>query len=335
MAKVVTLKTDIQPAAEAFGKVAVLMGGWSAEREVSIKSGNAVLQALLRKGVDAHAIDVRKETVLAKLQQGNFDRVFNILHGPGGEDGVIQGLLEVTGMPYTGSGVMASSLTMDKLRTKQLMEGTNLPTPKYMVLDDNTDLNYVVADLGLPIMVKPALEGSSIGMTKVEDEQQLQDAYELAAQYEGAVIAEQWVEGSEYTIAILGDQILPVIRLETPNTFYDYEAKYISDDTQYHCPCGLSDDEEAGLQRLALSTFKITGATGWGRVDIMCDKSGKPYVIEINTVPGMTDHSLVPMAAREAGIEFDDLVYRILSQTLVTGQTSKQAGGETHVNSRQ
>lgn len=328
-----TLKTDKQPAAESLGKVAVLMGGWSSEREVSLKSGSAVLQALKSRGVNAHGIDVHRKTVLQELSEGQFDRVFNILHGPGGEDGVIQGLLEVMEIPYTGSGVMASALAMDKLRTKQLLEGANIPTPTYMVLDDDTDLNYVLADLGLPLMVKPALEGSSIGMSKVIEEQDLAGAYELAARYGGQVIAEKWIDGAEYTVAILGDETLPVIRLETPHTFYDYDAKYLANDTLYHCPCGLPEDVESSLQRMALAAFRTIGAEGWGRVDIMCDKSGKPYVIEINTVPGMTDHSLVPMAARAKGIDFDELVYRILCQTLNENKTKQQEGG-AHVNSR-
>lgn len=329
----VTLIKDNQPAAESFGKVAVLMGGWSAEREVSLKSGNAVLQALQKRGIDAHGIDAQRETILQELTEGKFDRVFIVLHGPGGEDGVIQGALEILGLPYTGSGVMASALAMDKLRTKQLLDGANLPTPRYIVLDENTNLEYVLAELGLPLMIKPALEGSSIGMTKVEEDDQLHAAYELAAQHSGAVLAEQWIDGQEYTVAILGEQALPVIRLETPNTFYDYEAKYISNDTQYHCPCGLPEEDEAGLQRLSLSAFKAAGAQGWGRVDIMCDQDGKPYVIEINTVPGMTDHSLVPMAARAAGMEFEELVYRILAQTLLTSKASQRARGDSHVNS--
>lgn len=311
------------PSPDAFGKVAVLMGGWSSEREISLKSGHAVLAALQQRGVDAHGLDVRRDTVLQQLEQGRFDRVFIMLHGPGGEDGVIQGALEILGIPYTGSGVMASALAMDKLRTKQLLEGANLPSPKYMLLDQDTDLNYVVAELGLPLMVKPALEGSSIGMTKVEEEGQIEAAYQLATQFAGAVFAEKWIVGKEYTVAILGDEALPVIRLETPHKFYDYEAKYIANDTQYHCPCGLAHEQEAQLQRLALAAFKAIGAEGWGRVDILCDQSGKPYIIELNTVPGMTDHSLVPLAARVRGIEFDELVYRILAQTLTTGNASK------------
>jgi len=324
MGKIVKMEKTNMPSPETFGKVAVLMGGWSAEREVSLNSGNAVLTALLERGVDAHGLDAQRASILQQLEQGHFDRAFIVMHGPGGEDGVIQGALEILGLPYTGSGVMASALAMDKLRTKQLLDGSNLPTPKYMRLDENTDLNYVVAELGLPLMVKPALEGSSIGMTKVEEENQIHAAYELAAQFAGAVFAEQWIIGKEYTIAILGDEALPVIRLETPHKFYDYDAKYIANDTRYHCPCGLAPEQEAQLQRLALSAFHAVGAKGWGRVDILCDQAGKPYIIELNTVPGMTDHSLVPMAARVRGIEFDELVYRILAQTLAVENSSQK-----------
>jgi len=308
------------------------MGGWSSERAISLKSGNAVLAALQQRGINAHAIDVQRDTVLQQLAQGHFDRVFIILHGPGGEDGVIQGALEILGLPYTGSGVMASALAMDKLRSKQLLEGASLPTPKYMVLDQDTDLNYVVAELGLPLMVKPALEGSSIGMTKVEEENQIGAAYQAAAQFAGEVFAEQWITGKEYTVAILGDEALPVIRLETPHKFYDYDAKYFANDTKYHCPCGLSPEEESQLQRLALAAFRAIGAEGWGRVDILCDQTGKPYIIELNTIPGMTDHSLVPMAARVRGIEFDELVYRILAQTMMTDKQSNAEAG--HGNTR-
>ena len=325
MGKVVSIEANTLPSAETFGKVAVLMGGWSAEREVSLKSGNAVLQALLRREVDAVAIDVARDTIIEQLQKGRFDRVFNILHGPGGEDGVIQGVLDVLGLPYTGSSVAGSALSMDKLRSKQVLSGANLPTPNYMVLTPDSDFNYVVAELGLPLMIKPALEGSSIGMTKVESEEQLPAAYELAAQYGGEVICEQWVTGSEYTVAILGEEALPVIRLETSHKFYDYDAKYIANDTRYICPCGLDEKNESQLQRLAVAAFKTLGARGWGRVDILCDEHNKPYIIELNTVPGMTDHSLVPMAAKANGIEFDELVYRILAQTL----TAKHATGST------
>lgn len=307
--------TNIHP--QDFGKVAVLMGGWSAEREVSLNSGSAVLNALLNKKIDAHKIDVKRETIFKVLAEGKFDRVFIILHGPGGEDGVIQGALEIMGLPYTGSGVLASAVAMDKLRCKELLQGTGLPTPAYMKLDENTDMNYVAATLGFPIMVKPTLEGSSIGMSKVEKEEDLYKAWQLAAEYGDTVIAEQWVTGSEYTVAVLGHEALPVIRLETKRDFYDYSAKYVDDDTSYHCPCGLNVEEELQLQRTALAATDAVGVKGWGRVDIMCDENGKPWIIEINTVPGMTSHSLVPMAAQAKGLSFDDLVFEILAQTLI------------------
>ena len=303
-----------------FGKVAVLMGGWSAERTISLNSGQAVLDALLRGGVDAHGIDVQRETVLTELEQGQFARAFVILHGPGGEDGVMQGALEVLGLPYTGSGVMASALAMDKLRSKQLLEGAGIPTPPYLALDENFDPDYVVATVGLPLMVKPALEGSSIGMSKVDEIEELSAARQKAAHFKGKVLAECWIEGREYTVAILGNTPLPAICLETPRDFYDYEAKYQANDTRYLCPCGLPAEEEHRLQRLALAAFQALGAEGWGRVDIMCTQDGTPFVIELNTVPGMTDHSLVPMAAKAAGINFDQLVLRILAQTLDLNQ---------------
>jgi D-alanine-D-alanine ligase len=316
--------TTVNP--DKFGKVAVLMGGWASERVVSLNSGQAVLDALLASGVDAYGIDVKRETILQDLQSGQFDRAFNVLHGPGGEDGVIQGMLEILNIPYTGSGVLASALTMDKLRTKQMLESQSLPTPAYMVLDDSTDFEYVVASLGLPLMVKPVLEGSSIGMSRVEEAEQLQAAWQTAAQFEGDVIAEQWIEGKEYTVAILEQQALPVICLETPRAFYDYEAKYQTNDTQYLCPCGLNEEEESQLQRLALSAFNALGVKGWGRVDILCDQQGQPYVIELNTVPGMTDHSLVPMAAKAADIDFNQLVVKILEATLESGNAKNNGG---------
>ncbi|MDH5777446.1 MAG: D-alanine--D-alanine ligase, partial [Gammaproteobacteria bacterium] len=259
-------------------------------------------------------------TVLSELQKGNYNIAFNILHGPGGEDGVMQGALEVLGLAYTGSKVLASSLSMDKLRSKQLLEAIGLPTPNYMVLEEDTDFEYVAATLGLPIMVKPAREGSSIGMSKVEDASQLHSAWQLAAQFSGAVLAEQWISGSEYTVAILGDEALPAIKLETDNTFYDYEAKYQSDDTRYICPCGLDEHAEAQMKRMALACFNALGAEGWGRVDIFLDEQQRPWILELNTLPGMTDHSLVPMAAKAAGIEFDELVIRILQQAIDKGE---------------
>ncbi|MDH5601423.1 MAG: D-alanine--D-alanine ligase [Gammaproteobacteria bacterium] len=302
---------------EDLGKVAVLMGGWSAEREVSLKSGEAVLNALLSKKVDAHKIDVKRDSIFEDLKTGHYDRVFIILHGPGGEDGAMQSVLEIMELPYTGSGVLASAVAMDKLRCKELLQGSGLPTPPYMKLEKTTDVNYVGATLGFPIMVKPALEGSSIGMSKVNEESNIYKAWEVAADFGDTVLAEQWVHGKEYTVAILGDEALPAIRLETKREFYDYAAKYDDDDTQYHCPCGLDEETEAQLQRLALSAFNAVGAKGWGRVDLMCNEEGKPYIIEINTVPGMTSHSLVPMAAKAKSISFEDLVFNILSQTLV------------------
>ena len=306
-----------QVQAKDLGKVAVLMGGWSAEREVSLKSGTAVLNALLESNVDAHKVDVQRETIFDDLESGQFERVFIVLHGPGGEDGVIQSVLEVLQLPYTGSGVLASAIAMDKLRCKELLQGAGLPTPAYMRLEETTDMSYVGATLGFPIMVKPTLEGSSIGMSKVTVEANLEKAWNIASEFGDAVLAEQWIHGKEYTVAILGRTALPAIRLETKRDFYDYAAKYDDDDTQYHCPCGLSTEEESQLQRLALAAFDAVGAKGWGRVDIMSDEEGKPSVIEINTVPGMTSHSLVPMAAKAKGISFQDLVFNILSQTLV------------------
>jgi len=302
---------------EDFGKVAVLMGGWSAEREVSLNSGEAVLTALLKSNIDAHKIDVKRESIFNDLSEGQFDRAFIILHGPGGEDGVVQSVLEIMGLPYTGSGVLASAIAMDKLRCKELLQGAGLPTPAYMKLDETTDMNYVGATLGFPIMVKPTLEGSSIGMSKVDEEGDLRKAWQIAAKYGDTVIAEQWINGREFTVAILGDIALPVIRLETKRDFYDYAAKYDDNDTLYHCPCGLNEEQESQLQRLALSAFETVGAKGWGRVDIMSDENAKPSVIEINTVPGMTSHSLVPMAAKASGYSFDELVFNILSQTLI------------------
>lgn len=307
----------INVAVNDLGKVAVLMGGWSAERKVSLKSGEAVLEALLEKKVDAHKIDVKRESIFDELKVGQFDRVFIILHGPGGEDGVIQSVLEVLQLPYTGSGVLASAIAMDKFRCKELLQGAGLPTPAYMKLEKTTDMSYVGATLGFPIMVKPTLEGSSIGMSKVNKETELNKAWQVAAEFGDTVLAEQWVQGKEYTVAILGETALPVIRLETKRDFYDYVAKYDDDDTGYYYPCGLNKEEESQLQRLALSAFNAVGAKGWGRVDIMSDEQGKPSVIEINTVPGMTSHSLVPMAAKAHGLSFSELVLNILSQTMV------------------
>ncbi len=296
---------------EQFGRVAVLMGGSAAERLVSLKSGAAVYEALKRKGVDAVAIDVTASPIDALAGQ-QFDRVFNIIHGRGGEDGVLQGVLEVLGIPYTGSGVMASALSMDKLRTKLCWQGYGLVTPQWCVLKDANDIDACIQKLGFPVIVKPAQEGSSIGMSKAANRDELVNALRLAAEYRCDVYAEAWVTGKEYTVAVLAGEALPVIRLETPNAFYDYEAKYQATTTQYHCPCGLSQGDEGQLRKLAITASEVVGVSGWARVDVFIDAAGQYQLIEINTVPGMTDHSLVPMAARQAGIYFDELVWRIL-----------------------
>jgi D-alanine-D-alanine ligase len=292
----------------------VLLGGRAAEREVSLRSGKAVLDALLRRGVDAHPMDPQVD-VLERLREGAFARAFIVLHGRGGEDGVIQGALETIDLPYTGSGVLGSALGMDKYRCKLLWRGGGLPTPDFALLRSAQDLPRAAA-LGFPLMIKPAREGSSIGMAKVEDLAGLEAAWVDAARFDALVLAERWVSGAEYTCAILGREALPLIKLETPRAFYDYEAKYQSDSTRYLCPCGLDQSEEARLQEAALAAFDAVGASGWGRVDIMVDRARGPQLLEINTVPGMTDHSLVPMAARARGIAFDDLVWQILETTL-------------------
>ncbi len=301
-----------------FGKVGVLFGGKSAEREVSLKSGSMVLAALKARGVDAHAFDPRERSLDA-LAAERFERVFIALHGRYGEDGTMQGALELLGIPYTGSGVLASALAMDKWRTKLLWQAAGVPTPPYAMLDRQTDFRAVAARLGLPIMVKPANEGSSIGMSKVRRAEDLEEAFALAVNYDDAVIAEKFIEGAELTGGILGETALPLIRLETPRDFYDYQAKYVSDDTRYILPCGLDADKEREVQALGLAAFRALGCRGWGRVDLMLDRQGQPWFLEVNTSPGMTDHSLVPMAARHAGIPFDELCVRILGMATVTG----------------
>lgn len=297
--------------AEDFGHVAVLMGGTAAEREVSLTSGRAVLAALVRRGVRATGVDVQGNLVASVLDRG-FDRAFNIIHGRGGEDGVLQGTLESLGLPYTGSGVLASALAMDKLRTKLCWLGAGIPTPAWCALDSDADLGRCAAELGFPVIVKPSAEGSSIGMSRAGSLDELKLAWESASRFECAVFAEQWVGGREYTAAVLDDDPLPLIRLETPNAFYDFDAKYRADTTRYHCPSELDGDTEARFQQLALKACRAVGVRGWGRVDLLVDASGQPSLIEVNTVPGMTDHSLVPMAAKAAGIPFDELVWRIL-----------------------
>ena len=294
-----------------FGKVAVLMGGRSAERPVSLKSGAMVLAALKKKGVDAHAFDP-KERGIGALAGDRFDRAFVILHGRYGEDGTIQGALELLGIPYTGSGVLASALAMDKWHAKLVWQSCGIPTPRCELLAHGADMQAVATRLGLPLMVKPANEGSSIGMTKVKSARDLPEAYALAANYDSVVIAEAFVDGVELTAGILGDKPLPLIKLETPREFYDYEAKYSADDTRYLIPCGLPPDAERIVQDEALFAFNALGCSGWGRVDLMLDRLGKPYFLEVNTSPGMTDHSLVPMAARHVGLSFEDLCLRIL-----------------------
>jgi len=300
---------------EKFGRVAVLMGGSAAERAVSLRSGKAVYDALKRKGVDAVAIDVTDSPINA-LAGIKVDRVFNIIHGRGGEDGVLQGVLQVMGIPYTGSGVMASALTMDKLRTKLCWQGYGLVTPTWCLLQDENDLEACIEKLGFPVIVKPAQEGSSIGMSKANSRDELYKALQVALEYRCDVYAESWVTGKEYTVAVLNDEALPVIRLESPHTFYDYEAKYNATTTQYHCPCGLDQEQELFLRNLAVTASKVVGAKGWARVDVFIDDSGQYQLIEINTVPGMTDHSLVPMAAKQAGIDFEELVWRVLETSL-------------------
>ena len=300
-----------------FGKVAVMLGGTSAERPVSLNSGAAVLAALTRQGVDAHAFDPANRN-LGDLISGEFDRVFIALHGRFGEDGCMQGALELLAIPYTGSGVMASAIGMDKWRTKLLWRAAGLPTADWEILDAASDFAAVEKRLGLPIFVKPAREGSSIGMSKVIEAGTLAAAYETAAEHDALVLAEKFIDGAEFTVGILGDSALPLIRLEPAKdkAFYDFEAKYIRNDTQYHCPAGLPEAQEMALRQLALDAFRLVDGRGWGRVDLMLDSLGNPYLLEVNTSPGMTDHSLVPMAARVAGMDFDALCLKILEQTL-------------------
>lgn len=297
--------------ANKFGKVAVLFGGKSAEREVSLKSGAAVLAALQRSGVDAHAFDPAARG-LHELQEQGFQRVFIALHGRFGEDGTVQGALELMGIPYTGSGVLASALAMDKFRTKLVWQAMNLPVPDFTLLTADSDWNAVVKKLGLPLFVKPANEGSSVGISKVKSVAELPVAYAEAAKHDTVVIAEKFVGGGEYTAAIVGGQPLRVIKIVPANEFYDYEAKYLRNDTQYLCPSDLSAEKEAEMQQLAQQGFAVIGGTGWGRVDFLKDEAGKLYLLEVNTSPGMTDHSLVPMAARAAGKTFEELVVEIL-----------------------
>ena len=300
-----------------FGRVAVLMGGSSSEREVSLDSGRNVLEALRSRGIDAHAVDGIPALVDA-LVHGQFDRVFNILHGNkgGGEDGVLQGLLDAFEVPYTGCGVLASALTMDKIRTKQVWLSAGLPTPKFLRLSPGSDVRAAALQLGLPVFVKPSSEGSSVGVARVVDEAAIDDAIRVAQEYGGEMLMEQMVVGDELTVGILGEIALPSIRIVPKGEWYDYNAKYIADDTQYLCP-GLDGEQEAAIRTLALAAFRAAGCTGWGRVDVMRDRaSGQLHLLEVNTAPGMTSHSLVPKAARALGLEFDELCWRILEQSL-------------------
>jgi D-alanine-D-alanine ligase len=301
---------------KAFGRVAVLFGGDSSEREISLLSGNAVLAALKRSRVDAHAFDPRDKP-LTRLIEDRFDRVWIALHGPGGEDGTLQGALEYLGVPYTGSGVMGSAIGMDKVRTKRLAQAVGVATSPFVVLNGPQDFDAALEKLRLPMIVKPGTQGSSVGMSKVERAEDLPAAYAAAAKTDRVVFAEAWITGGEYTVGILQGRALPSIRIETPRTFYDYEAKYFRDDTKYHCPSGLSAPAERHLANLALATFEAAGAEGWGRVDFMMDATGRPLLLEFNTIPGMTDHSLVPMAARASGMDFDQLVWRVLETSFV------------------
>ncbi len=293
----------------SFGKVAVLFGGTSAEREVSLNSGSRVLAALQGQGIDVHAFDPATQT-LDDLK--GYDRAFIALHGRHGEDGTIQGALEVMHIPYTGSGVLASALAMDKFRTKLMWQAAGLPVPEYALLNADSDFAEIEEQLGLPLFVKPAREGSSIGVTKVKTRGELKAAYEEAARHDPLVIAEKGVMGGEYTVGIVGDEVLPIIKIEPATEWYDYEAKYNRDDTQYLCPCGLPEAKEMEIRKGALEAFRILGGRGWGRVDFLMDEAGNHYYLEVNTAPGMTDHSLVPMGARVAGMEYPALVRRVL-----------------------
>ena len=300
---------------QAFGRVAVLYGGRSAERAVSLKSGAAVLEALQGAGVDAFGIDVGSD-LLQRLAGERIDRAFIVLHGRGGEDGSMQGLLECLEIPYTGSGVLASALAMDKLRTKQVWQSLGLPTPRHAVLASAADCERAAAELGFPLIVKPAHEGSSIGMARVEDLAQLLAAWQTAREYDPQVLVEQWISGPEFTVAMLRGEVLPPIRLGTTHSFYDYEAKYLADDTRYQIPCGLAADKEEELKALVARACEAVGTRGWARADVMQDAAGQFWLLEVNTVPGMTDHSLVPMAARAAGLDFQQLVLAILADSL-------------------
>jgi D-alanine-D-alanine ligase len=303
-----------------FGRVAVLMGGHSAERDVSLRSGQAVMASMARQGIDAVAIDVGAD-IVKRLVDEPIDLAFIALHGRGGEDGTIQGVLEWLGLPYTGSGVMASAIAMDKWRTKLLWQAVGLPTPPAVLLEQDADWQGVIQQLECNAIVKPAHEGSSIGMHRVANAEQLRTSFDDAARYDGLVLAERWVEGREFTVAVVNGQALPAIQLQTSHDFYDYDAKYQANDTRYLLPSGLADDEEQALRALCQRAYELVGCSGWGRVDVMQDKDGDFWLLEINTSPGMTDHSLVPMAAAAAGMSFDQLVVSLLTQARQAGNS--------------
>jgi D-alanine-D-alanine ligase len=312
--------------AAQFGKVAVLLGGKSAEREISLMSGNGVLKALRSKGVDAHAFDPAERDVF-ELRRDGYARCFIALHGRGGEDGTLQGALEVLGLPYTGSGVMGSAIAMDKWRTKLIWIASGLPTPRFRILNEKENWESVARELGLPLIVKPVNEGSTLGLTRVAGAEQLPAAYELAAKkYNDLALAEQFIAGPEYTASIVGDAALPLIRIEAPQGNYDYQNKYFTDDTKYVCPCGLPEKKERELKALALKAFQLAGCSGWGRIDLMLDAKGDPWLLEVNTSPGMTGHSLVPMAARAVGVSYEDLCVKILEGTCERGERQRRVG---------
>ena len=312
---------DYRESVSDFGKVAVLFGGISAEREVSLVSGSAVLSALQEQGIDAHGVDANPDNIDQLKAQG-FDRAFIVLHGRWGEDGVVQGALQAVGLPYTGSGVLGSALAMDKVRSKQVWQSLGLPTAAYRVLRSENDLDGLIDELGLPLFLKPAKEGSSVGIGKVNSANDLLDVYRQAAEVGDDVLAEQFIEGAELTVGVLHGQALPIVRMSTDNEFYDFDAKYKSDDTQYFCPAGLPEEQEVKIRKLALNAFNALGCEGWGRVDVMLNSKAEPVLLEANTVPGMTDHSLVPMAAKASDVNFSELVVKILATSL------SQKGGE-------
>jgi len=315
--------------ANDFGRVAVLYGGASAERVVSLDTGSAVLAALQARGIDALGWDPAEHT-MNELADSGFERVWIALHGTGGEDGSIQGALQWLGLPYTGSGVMASALAMDKVRSKRVFDAAGIPTPGYAIVRHHSHAILAAEDFGYPLILKPACQGSSVGMTKVFEPDDLSAAVDLALSFDGFAIVEPCILGDEFTVAVLQGEALPSIRIETPRVFYDYRAKYESDRTEYHCPGTRSDDEESGYRALAVAAFAELGCAGWGRVDFMTGSDGQPLVLEVNTVPGMTSHSLVPMAAKSIGIDFEELCWRILETSFSDSDIVEEVKGVAH-----